>query len=67
MTTHERRYSIDFNHVWNIGSGFGAYVDHNRVSDANVATDLGSGSVFPTSSTTLYQRDSRITADRGRC
>lgn len=64
-TTHTRRYSIDLNHVWNIGSGFGAYVNYNRVSDANVSTDLGSGSAFPTSSTTLYQQEAGLTYHSG--
>jgi LPS-assembly protein len=65
MITDERRYSIDLDHVWNIGSGFSAYVDYNRVSDANVSTDLGSGSAFPTSSTTLYQQEAGVRYNSG--
>ncbi|MBN3755646.1 LPS-assembly protein LptD [Paraburkholderia sp. Tr-20389] len=65
MITHERRYSISLDHVWNIGSGFSAYVNYNRVSDANVSTDLGSGSAFPTSSTTLYQQEAGIRYNNG--
>ncbi len=65
MITHARRYSIDLDHVWNIGSGFSAYVNYNRVSDANVSTDLGSGSAFPTSSTTLYQQEAGVRYNSG--
>ncbi|TKC86045.1 LPS-assembly protein LptD [Trinickia terrae] len=59
------RYSITVNDHWNLGSGFGAYVNYNRVSDSAVETDLGAGTVFPTSSTTLYQQEAGLTYGDG--
>ncbi|MGF6770343.1 LPS-assembly protein [Paraburkholderia sp. GAS199] len=63
--THTDRYSISLDQHWNLGSGFGAYVDYNRVSDANVSTDLASGVAFPTGSTTLYQQEAGLTWTNG--
>lgn len=63
--TRTNRYSITVDDHWNIGSGFGAYVNYNRVSDSAVATDLASGTAFPTSSTTLYQQEAGLTYSDG--
>ncbi|MBW9104286.1 LPS-assembly protein LptD [Paraburkholderia phenoliruptrix] len=63
--TNTRRYSIALNQHWNLGSGFGAYVDYNRVSDSTVVTDLASGVAFPTGSTTLYQQEAGLTYSNG--
>lgn len=63
--TKTNRYSITAKDNWNLGSGFGAYVNYNRVSDAAVSTDLASGTAFPTSSTTLYQQEAGLTYNDG--
>ncbi|MFT4067723.1 LPS-assembly protein LptD [Paraburkholderia sp.] len=65
MITGTQRYSIALNQVWNPGSGFGAYVHYNRVSDSTVTTDLASGIAFPTGSTTLYQQEAGLTYNNG--
>ncbi|WP_310125152.1 LPS-assembly protein LptD [Paraburkholderia terricola] len=59
------RYSIAVNQNWKLDSGWGAYVNYNRVSDSTVATDLASGVAFPTSSTTLYQQEAGLTYSNG--
>ncbi|MDI7047473.1 LPS assembly protein LptD, partial [Escherichia coli] len=63
--TNTDRYSIAVNQTWKIGSGFGAYVNYNRVSDSTVVTDLASGVAFPTGSTTLYQQEAGLTYSNG--
>ncbi len=63
--THTDRYSIALNQTWNLGAGFGAYVNYNRVSDSAVVTDLASGIAFPTGSTTLYQQEAGLTYSNG--
>jgi LPS-assembly protein len=63
--THTARYSIALNQTWNLGSGLGAYVNYNRVSDSTVVTDLASGLAFPTGSTTLYQQEAGLTYSNG--
>ncbi|MFM0739325.1 LPS-assembly protein LptD [Paraburkholderia xenovorans] len=63
--THTDRYSISLDQHWNLGAGFNAYVEYNRVSDANVSTDLASGVAFPTGSTTLYQQEAGLTWSNG--
>lgn len=63
--TNTDRYSIAVNQTWKLGSGFGAYVNYNRVSDSTVVTDLASGVAFPTGSTTLYQQEAGLTYSNG--
>ncbi|KAE8757793.1 LPS assembly protein LptD [Paraburkholderia madseniana] len=63
--TNTDRYSIALNQNWNLGSGFGAYVNYSRVSDSTVVTDLASGVAFPTGSTTLYQQEAGLTYSNG--
>jgi LPS-assembly protein len=63
--TKTDRYSISLNQTWNLGSGFGAYVNYNRVSDSAVVTDLASGIAFPTGTTTLYQQEAGLTYSNG--
>jgi len=63
--TRTQRYSIALKDNWSFGSGFGAYVNYNRVSDSTVVTDLASGVAFPTGSTTLYQQEAGLTYSDG--
>ncbi|MDP9649909.1 LPS-assembly protein LptD [Paraburkholderia caledonica] len=63
--TRTQRYSIALKENWSFGSGFGAYVNYNRVSDSTVVTDLASGVAFPTGSTTLYQQEAGLTYSDG--
>ena len=63
--TNTERYSIALKEIWDFGSGFGAYVNYNRVSDSTVVTDLASGIAFPTGSTTLYQQEAGLTYSNG--
>lgn len=41
-TTHTNRYSITFQHRENLGNGFAAYANYNRVFDASVPSDCSS-------------------------
>ncbi len=58
--TNTQRYDIAIKHDWNIGSGFSAYVNYNRVSDANVTTDLTSSGQYLLGSTTLYDQEAGL-------
>ncbi|WP_322045706.1 LPS-assembly protein LptD [Paraburkholderia sp. J67] len=58
--TNSERYSLSIKHDWQIGSGFSAYVNYNRVSDANVNTDLISSGQTLVGSTTLYDQEAGL-------
>ncbi|MFT0174839.1 LPS-assembly protein LptD [Paraburkholderia mimosarum] len=58
--TKTDRYSLSLKHDWNIGSGFSAYVNYNRVSDSSVTTDLNSENQLLLGSTTLYDQEAGL-------
>lgn len=63
--TKTNRYAITFIHNQNLGNGFGAYVNYNRVSDSNVTTDLAEGSAVPLAATTEFQQEAGLTYNDG--
>ncbi len=58
--TKTQRYSLSIKQDWQIGSGFSAYVNYNRVSDGNVNTDLVSAGQTLLGSTTLYDQEAGL-------
>jgi LPS-assembly protein len=65
--THTNRYGIFWQHSQNLGNGFGAYVNYNKVSDINYAYQLGgaSGSQFAVGAQVIYQQEAGITYNHG--
>ncbi|WP_242448897.1 LPS-assembly protein LptD [Burkholderia metallica] len=64
-TTHTNRYSIAFQHRENLGNGFAAYANYNRVSDASVPSDFSSANSLVVGSQTLFQQEAGVTYDHG--
>ncbi|WP_230945447.1 LPS-assembly protein LptD [Burkholderia pseudomultivorans] len=64
-TTHTNRYSITFQHRENLGNGFAAYANYNRVSDASVPSDFSSANSLVIGSQTLFQQEAGVTYDHG--
>ncbi|SMG13564.1 LPS-assembly protein LptD [Paraburkholderia susongensis] len=63
--TKTNRYSITFKHQQTLGDGFSAYVDYNRVSDANVTTDLASTSSIVLGGQSLFQQEAGLRYNSG--
>ncbi|SDV48114.1 LPS-assembly protein LptD [Chitinasiproducens palmae] len=60
------RYAIFTQHQQDLGNGFGAYVNYNRVSDSSYTTDLStSNAVLQTGTQLLYQQEAGITYSNG--
>ncbi|WP_425117535.1 LPS-assembly protein LptD [Burkholderia anthina] len=64
-TTHTNRYSIALQHRENLGNGFAAYANYNRVSDASVPSDFSSANSLVVGSQTLFQQEAGITWNHG--
>lgn len=64
-TTHTNRYSIAFQHRENLGNGFAAYANYNRVSDASVPSDFSSANSLVVGSQTLFQQEAGVTYNHG--
>nr|WP_244109043.1 LPS-assembly protein LptD [Burkholderia anthina] len=64
-TTHTNRYSIAFQHRENLGNGFAAYANYNRVSDASVPSDFSSANSLVVGSQTLFQQEAGVTWNHG--
>lgn len=63
---HETRYAIYWQHNQNLGHGFGAYVNYNRVSDNTYPEDLASvGNQFLVGTQVIYQQEAGITYTNG--
>ncbi|GLU33007.1 LPS-assembly protein LptD [Trinickia caryophylli] len=63
---HENRYAIYWRHDQQLGAGFGAYVNYNRVSDNTYPQDLASaGNQFLVGTQIVYQQEAGITYNRG--
>jgi LPS-assembly protein len=64
--THTNRYAIFWQHNENLGNGFGAYVNYNKVSDVNYPYQLGSvGNQFIAGTTLVYQQEAGLTYNNG--
>jgi LPS-assembly protein len=64
--THQNRYAIFWQHNHNLGNGFAAYVNYNKVSDANYPYQLGSvGNQFVVGAQLIYQEEAGITYNHG--
>lgn len=63
--TKTNRYSISFQHQQNLGNGFGAYVNYNRVSDANVTTDLANTNAVILGGESVFQQEAGVTYNSG--
>jgi len=64
--TKTNRYAIYFQHKQDLGDGFGAYVNYNRVSDYQYPSDLGSsGSQLLNGTQTLFQQEAGLTYNNG--
>jgi LPS-assembly protein len=64
--THTNRYGIFWQHHQNLGNGFAAYVNYNRVSDANYPYDLGNaGNQFLVGAQLVYQQEVGLTYNSG--
>ena len=64
--THTNRYGIFWQHNQNLGNGFGAYVNYNKVSDANYAYQLGSvGNQYTVGAQLIYQQEAGVTYNHG--
>ncbi|KFG98007.1 LPS biosynthesis protein [Burkholderia paludis] len=64
-TTHTNRYSIAFQHREDLGNGFAAYTNYNRVSDASVPSDFSSANSLVVGSQTLFQQEAGVTYNHG--
>lgn len=64
--THTNRYAIYLQHQQNLGNGFGAYVNYNKVSDDQYPEDLASASnQFLNGTQLLYQQEAGLTYNNG--
>lgn len=64
--TKSNRYAIYFQHKQDLGNGFAAYVNYNRVSDNQYPADLGStSSQFLNGTQTLFQQEAGVTYNNG--
>jgi len=62
---HRNRFAIYLTHNQNLGNGFGAYVNYNRVSDNQYANDLGSTNIFSEGTVNLYDQEAGLTYNNG--
>lgn len=63
--TNTNRYSISFQHQQTLGGGFSAYVNYQRVSDANVTTDLANSSSVVVGGQSLFQQEAGVAFNHG--
>lgn len=63
--TKTNRYSISFQHQQTLGDGLSAYVNYNRVSDANVTSDLASANAVILSGQSLFQQEAGLRYNDG--
>jgi LPS-assembly protein len=63
--TKTNRYSIAFQHQQTLGDGFSAYVNYNRVSDANVITDLSSANSLVLAGQSVFQEEAGVRYNDG--
>ncbi|MDI7065486.1 LPS assembly protein LptD, partial [Klebsiella pneumoniae] len=63
--TDTNRYSISFQHQQTLGGGFSAYVNYQRVSDANVTTDLANSSSVVVGGQSLFQQEAGVAFNHG--
>jgi len=63
--THTNRYAIYLQHNEDLGNGFGAYINYNRVSDNQYAQDLGSANIFSEGTVNLYDQEAGLTYNQG--
>jgi len=63
--TDTTRYSISYQHKQTLGDGFAVYANYNRVSDANVLSDLGSVNSFTLGTQTIFQQEAGVTYNHG--
>jgi len=60
------RYAIYWQHSQNLGGGFGAYVNYNRVSDDTYSQDLATvGNQFLVGTQIIYDQEAGITYNNG--
>lgn len=60
------RYAIYFQHSQNLGGGFGAYVNYNKVSDNTYTTDLSnSENIVYNGAQLLFQQEAGLTFNKG--
>lgn len=62
---HTDRWAMYLLHSQDLGDGFGAYVNYNRVSDVNYAQDLGSANIFTAGTVNLYDQEAGLTYNKG--
>lgn len=63
---HRDRYAIYWRHSQNLGSGFGAYINYNKVSDDTYSQDLASStSQFLVGTQIVYQQEAGLTYTNG--
>jgi len=62
---HRNRWAMYLQHNQNLGDGFGAYVNYNRVSDGQYAADLGSTNIFSAGTVDLYDQEAGLTYNHG--
>jgi len=60
-----KRYSIFFQHTQDLGNGFGAYINYNKVSDQFYPEDLSTGDTFLVGTQLLYQQEAGLTYNHG--
>ncbi|MDE1179576.1 LPS-assembly protein LptD [Paraburkholderia sp.] len=64
--TKTNRYALYIKHSQNLGSGFGAYVYYNKVSDSRYSEDLSAASSQILNGTqTLFQQEAGLTYNHG--
>jgi len=59
------RYSIAFQHEQTLGDGFSGYVNYNRVSDANVTTDLADTNSVILNGQSIFQQEAGVRYNNG--
>lgn len=62
---HRDRYAVYLQHNQNLGDGFGAYINYNRVSDSQYASDLGSTNISSIGTVALYNQEAGLTYNQG--
>jgi LPS-assembly protein len=64
--TKTNRYSINFQHNQNFGDGFAGYINHSRLSDAKVTTDLNATDASAVPGRAIFQQEVGVTYTTGR-
>ncbi|MGI4812941.1 MAG: LPS-assembly protein LptD [Janthinobacterium lividum] len=65
LETHTNRYEIAIQHQQNLGNGFGAYINYNRVSDSRYPEDLSTNNLLTTGIQSLFTQEAGITYNNG--